>query len=97
MRKVVVNGVSYSSLKMLSEHYPNIPIPTLYSRYRNGLLGNDLVAPTGKKIVVRGKSYRNIVSLHKEYSQLTYATLVDRYRHGLRGEDLVKPANRKKK
>ena len=97
MRKVVVNGVSYSSLKMLSEHYPNIPIPTLYSRYRNGLLGNDLVAPIDKNIVVRGKSYKNLVALHKDYDYLSYNALADRYRHGLRGEDLLKPSNRKKK
>ena len=96
MRKVEVNGIIYSSLKMLSEHYPNISITTLYSRYRNGLLGNDLVAPIDKNIVVRGKSYKNLVALRKDYDYLSYVTLADRYKHGLRGEDLVKPTNRKK-
>lgn len=96
MREIVVNNIRYSSLKMLSRHYPNIAVPTLYSRYRNGLLGNDLVAPTNKNIVVRGKSYKNLVDLHKEYNQLSYATISDRYRHGFRGDDLVKPTNRKK-
>ena len=97
MIKVEVNGIIYSSLKMLSEHYPNISLPTLYSRYRNGLLGNDLVAPLGKNIGVRGKSYKDLVDLHNDYDYLSYVTLADRYKHGLRGEDLVKPSNRKKK
>ena len=97
MIKIEVNGIIYSSLKMLSEHYPNISLPTLYSRYRNGLLGNDLVAPINKNIVVRGKSYKTIVDLHKDYDYLSYNALADRYNHGLRGEDLVKPSNRKKK
>ena len=97
MIKVEVNGIIYSSLKMLSEHYPNISITTLYSRYRNGLLGNDLVAPIDKNIVVRGESYKTIVDLHKDYDYLSYNALADRYKHGLRGEDLVKPSNRKKK
>ena len=97
MIKVEVNGIIYSSLKMLSEHYPNISVPTLYSRHRNGLLGNDLVAPIDKNIVVRGESYKTIADLHKDYDYLSYNALADRYKHGLRGEDLVKPSNRKKK
>lgn len=96
---VVVDGVEYATLSELAEAY-NISKILVWSRYRSGNRGKELVAPkrhNGKnhkghnniKVEVNGKTYNSLTELQKDYSYISLVSISKRYKQGKRGEDLI--------
>lgn len=96
---VVVDGVEYATLSELAEAH-NISKTLVWSRYRSGKRGKELVVPkrhNGKnhkghnniEVEVNGKTYNSLTELQKDYSYISLVSISKRYKQGKRGEDLI--------